>query len=55
MSKWYKNKWQDKSRLVAGETAAALQLILDELNQGQRQKLMKNEKIAALLSRHGLI
>ena len=54
MHKWHENKWQDKSQLVFGETAAALTLLLENLNSGQRQKLMKNQQVAALLERYGV-
>ena len=36
------------------KTRIALQLVLDSLNSGQRQKLMKDERVAALLERYGL-
>ncbi len=34
------------------EIKSALELILGELNQGQRKKLLKNEKIKAMLKRY---
>lgn len=37
------------------ETHDALQLVMDGLNQGQRQKLMKNEKVKALMERYGVL
>lgn len=36
-------------------TKEALQLIWDNTNKGQRNKLLKNEDIAALLARYGII
>lgn len=54
MSKWHENKWQDKSRLVHSDTAAALAVILENLNSGQRQKIIKNQEVAALLERYGV-
>ena len=36
-------------------TREALQLIWDNTNKGQRQKLLKNEDIAALLARYNII
>lgn len=36
------------------ETHDALQMVIDELNKGQRQKLVKNEKVKALLDRYGV-
>lgn len=54
MTKWHENKWRDKSALVCAETREALLLLLENLNSGQRQKLMKNEQVAALLERYGV-
>lgn len=54
MTKWHENKWRDKSALVCAETRAALLLLLENLNSGQRKKLMKNEQVAALLERYGV-
>ena len=34
------------------ETHDALQLVIDELNHGQRQKIVKNEAVRALLDRY---
>ena len=36
-------------------TREALQLIWDNTNKGQRSKLLKNEEIAALLRRYGVV
>lgn len=35
-------------------THDALQLVVDELNKGQRQKIIKNENVKALLDRYGV-
>lgn len=40
---------------VKAETKDALQLVFDELNNGQQKKLLKNESIKALLDRYGVI
>ena len=37
------------------ETREALQLVIDELNQGQQKKIAKDEKVKALLERYGVI
>lgn len=37
-----------------GEIKAALELVLAELNPGQRKKLLKNSTVKALLERHGV-
>lgn len=36
------------------ETHDALQTVYDSLNKGQRQKLIKNEKIKTLFDRYGV-
>lgn len=36
------------------ETRAALQTVYDALNKGQRQKLIKNEHVLALLQLYGV-
>ena len=45
----------NKVTAVKAETKAALQLIYSELNHGQQNKLLKNEKVKALLERYGVI
>lgn len=54
MSRWYKNKWQDKADAIATDTKDALQTVYDSLNQGQQQKLLKNEQVKTLLERYGV-
>lgn len=53
--KWCKGKWLDKTTVVYDDTTAALQTVYDALNQGQQQKLLKDEKVKALLERYGVI
>lgn len=36
------------------ETGAALQMVYDELNNGQRNKLLRNGDIKALFDRYGV-
>lgn len=55
MSRWHKNKWQDKAAIVATDTKTALQLVYENLNQGQQKKLLKNEQIKALFERYGVL
>lgn len=50
-----KKKLQENVKAVKIETKAALQLILDNLNQGQRKKLIKNEEVKRLLKFYGVI
>lgn len=54
MSRWHKNKWQDKAAVVAADTKSALQLVHDSLNRGQQQKLIKNEAVKTLFDRYGV-
>ena len=44
----------DKTAAVKNETTAALQMVWDATNKGQRNKLLKNESIAALFERYGV-
>ena len=37
------------------ETRAALQTVYDALNHGQQQKLLKDEAVAALFERYGVV
>lgn len=52
MSKWTKNKWQDKAAAVANKTTVALQTVYNELNQGQQRKLLKDEKVKELFDKY---
>ena len=36
------------------ETREALQMVYDELNNGQRKKLVKSEQVKALFDRYGV-
>ena len=36
------------------ETKAALQTVYDEMNKGQKQKILKNEAVATLFERYGV-
>ena len=38
----------------ATETKEALQMVVDELNQGQQKKIVKNAEVKALLDRYGV-
>lgn len=54
MSRWHKNKWQDKAAVVAADTKTALQLVYDSLNKGQQKQLLKNKQVKALFDRYGV-
>ena len=44
----------DKVAAFKSETKDALQTMYDALNQGQRKKIVKNEKVKALFDRYGV-
>ena len=44
----------EKAKAYNRELREALQLIYNELNQGQRKKLMRNPAIKALYERYGI-
>ena len=46
---------EQKTTVVVDETRAALQTVYDALNQGQQKKILKNEAVAALFERYGVI
>lgn len=47
-------KWTDAAEAKKAETRDALQTVFDALNQGQQQKLMKDEKVKALFDLYGV-
>lgn len=47
-------KWTDAAEAKKCETRQALQTVFDALNQGQRQKLIKDEKVKALFDLYGV-
>lgn len=49
-----KNELQEKVLAVKTETQAALQLVFDSLNQGQQNKLLKEDAIVKLFDRYGV-
>ena len=49
-----KNILKTKTAEVKNETTAALQMVWDATNRGQRNKLLKDEGIAALFERYGV-
>lgn len=48
------NKWTDAAEAKKAETREALQTVYDALNQGQRQKILKNENVKALFDLYGV-
>lgn len=49
-----KGELNQKVDAKVDETRIALQMLYDELNQGQQKKVLKNEEVAALLERYGV-
>ena len=47
-------KWTARARAVAEETRQALRTVFDALNQGQRKKIVKDEKVKALFDLYGV-
>lgn len=50
-----KKQLQENVNKTKSETKAALQLIWDNLNNGQRKKLVKSEEVYQLLKRYGIV
>lgn len=50
-----KEKLQQNVGKTKTETKSALQLIFDNLNQGQRKKLIKNTEVKKLLIFYGVV
>ena len=48
------DKWTKAAEAVYEETKVALQTVYDALNQGQQQKLLKNEEVAKLMEFYGV-
>lgn len=44
----------DKTAEVKNETTAALQMVWDATNKGQRKKLLKDKSISKLFERYGV-
>ena len=49
-----KTELTEKTEARVNETHDALQMVYDNLNKGQRQKLLKDEKIKELMERYGV-
>lgn len=50
----FKQELFEKVAAVKVETKNALQLVFDELNNGQQKKILKNEEVKALFDRYGV-
>ena len=48
------NKWTDAAEAKKAETREALQTVVDALNQGQRKKLLKDERVKSLFGLYGV-
>ena len=49
-----KKTLDERVQTVKNETAEVILTILNTLNQGQRKKVMKDEKVKALCERYGI-
>lgn len=49
-----KRELNDGIERLKTETHDALQMVVDELNKGQRQKIIKNEGVKRLLDRYNV-
>ena len=47
--------WTEKAEAVYAETKEALQTVFDALNQGQQNKLLKNEDVKVLFDKYGVV
>ena len=45
---------KQKTKEVKNDTKTALQLVYDNLNQGQQKKILKEEKVKELFDRYGV-
>lgn len=50
-----KKQLQENVSKTKSEIKSALQLIWDNLNNGQRKKLIKNKEVYQLLKRYGVV
>ena len=48
------HEWTLAAQAVYAETHTALQTVYDTLNQGQQQKLLKDETVRALFDHYGV-
>lgn len=46
---------KEKTAAVKAETREALQTMYDALNPGQRKQIVKNEAVAVLFARYGVV
>lgn len=47
--------WTEAAEEVYEETKTALQTVYDALNQGQQNKLLKDETVKALFDHYGVV
>ena len=49
-----KGRWTIAAEAVVSETKIALQTVFDELNQGQKKKLLKSDRVKKLVKQYGV-
>ncbi len=52
---WTKQELVGKVTAAKAQVRGALQTVYDALNQGQQQKLMKNDAVKALFEKYGVV
>lgn len=50
-----KKTYTERAREHVAETKEALALVYSELNQGQQKKILRNEKVKAIMVKYGVI
>lgn len=46
--------WKEKADVIFNQVHDSLQTVVDALNKGQRQKLLKDETVKKLFERYGV-
>ena len=49
-----KKTYTERAREHVAETRNALQTFFDELNRGQQKKILRNDRVAAILEMYGV-
>lgn len=50
-----KGRWTIAAETVVSKTKIALQTVFDELNQGQKKKLLKSDRVKKLVEQYGVV
>lgn len=52
---WYEGMWYERASEVYNTTANALNMLYSELNQGQQNKVLKNDEVKNMLVFYGVV